>query len=92
LQDLNRKKPNPKNRVPDYIEQAVIAIAIENPALGQIRASLELSNRGVLVLADIGTTATPGATTGVITTGGYVSYNLDYNTAGAYSLVTYVIF
>jgi transposase InsO family protein len=51
LQDLNRKKPNPKNRVPDYIEQAVIAIAIENPALGQIRASLELSNRGVLVSA-----------------------------------------
>ena len=36
LQDLNRKKPNPKNRVPDHIEQAVCAIAIENPALGQM--------------------------------------------------------
>ena len=49
LQDLNRKKPNVKNRVPDHIEQAVIAIAIENPALGQVRASLELGNRGILV-------------------------------------------
>ena len=35
LQELNRKVPNVKNRVPDYIEQAVIALAIENPALGQ---------------------------------------------------------
>jgi transposase InsO family protein len=49
LQEISRKKPNPKNRVPDYIEDAVIALAIENPALGQARASNELNQRGILV-------------------------------------------
>lgn len=51
LQEISRKKPNVKNRVPDYIEEAVINLAIENPALGQVRASYELSQRGVLVSA-----------------------------------------
>lgn len=49
LQDLSRKKPNEKNRVPEHVEQAVIALAIENPALGQLRASNELQQRGILV-------------------------------------------
>jgi transposase InsO family protein len=49
LSDLNRKKPNVKNRVPDYIEQAVCAMAIEQPAFGQLRASNELKLRGILV-------------------------------------------
>lgn len=49
LQEISRKKPNVKNRVPEHIEQAVIDIAIENPALGQVRASLELNRRGILV-------------------------------------------
>lgn len=49
LQEISRKKPNKKNRVPDYIEEAVIALAIENPALGQQRASNELAQRGILV-------------------------------------------
>lgn len=48
LQEISRKKPNEKNRVPDYIEEAVIAIAIENPALGQQRASNELQKRGII--------------------------------------------
>lgn len=51
LQEISRKKPNIKNRVPDYIEEAVINLAIENPALGQVRASYELSQRGILVSA-----------------------------------------
>ncbi|QGN78660.1 Integrase core domain protein [Piscirickettsia salmonis] len=38
-----------KNRVPEHIEQAVIDLAIENPALGQLRASNELLQRGVIV-------------------------------------------
>ncbi len=42
LQEISRKKPNTKNRVPEHIEEAVINIAIENPALGQERASNEL--------------------------------------------------
>jgi len=49
LQEISRKKPIEKNRVPDYIEDAVIALAVENPALGQHRASNELQQRGILV-------------------------------------------
>lgn len=49
LQDMSRKKPNEKNRVPEHVEEAVIALAIENPALGQLRASHELQQRGIMV-------------------------------------------
>jgi len=49
LQEISRKKPIEKNRVPDYIEDAVIALAVENPALGQHRACNELQQRGILV-------------------------------------------
>lgn len=49
LQDLSRKKPNEKNRVPEHVEQAVVALAIENPALGQLRAANELQQRGIMV-------------------------------------------
>ena len=49
LQEISGKKPIEKNRVPDYIEDAVVALAIENPALGQKRASNELHQRGIMV-------------------------------------------
>ena len=49
LQEICRKKPNIKNRVPEHIEQSVIDLAIENPALGQLRASNELNKRGIIV-------------------------------------------
>lgn len=49
LQEISRKKPIEKNRVPDYIEQAIIHLAIENPALGQKRASNELHKQGILI-------------------------------------------
>lgn len=49
LQELSRKKPNPKNRVSEEVEKAVLFIATENPALGQLRASNELKKRGILV-------------------------------------------
>lgn len=49
LQEISRKKPVEKNRVPDYIEDAVVDIAIENPALGQKRASQELHKKGIMV-------------------------------------------
>ena len=51
LQEISRKKPNVRNRVPDYIEDAGINIAIDNPALGQVRASHELSQQGILISA-----------------------------------------
>lgn len=49
LQEISRKKPIEKNRVPAYIEDAVINLAVENPALGQHRAANELQQRGIIV-------------------------------------------
>lgn len=49
LQDISRRQPNEKNRVPAYVEDAVVALAIENPALGQFRASNELLQKGIIV-------------------------------------------
>jgi len=49
LFDANRRKPNPKNRVDEAIEAAVVAYAIEQPAHGQTRTSNELRQRGVFV-------------------------------------------
>ena len=49
LQEISRKKPVIANRVSPEIEQAVIDLAIENPALGQLRASNELKKRGILI-------------------------------------------
>lgn len=51
LQKISRKKPNIKNRIPDYIEQAIVNLAIENPALGQARASNELAKQGIMISA-----------------------------------------
>lgn len=51
LQELSRRKPNVKNRVPEHVEQAVVEMAIENPALGQWRASQALLDEGVIVSA-----------------------------------------
>lgn len=49
LQELSRRKPNPKNRVDPAIEEAVVAIALENPALGQLRVSNTLKQEGIFV-------------------------------------------
>jgi len=49
LQELSRRKPIEKNRVPSHVEEAVVALAIANPALGQRRASQTLQEQGILV-------------------------------------------
>lgn len=45
----DRRRANPKNRVDDVVEQAVLAFALENPAAGQVRVSDELRKRGTFV-------------------------------------------
>jgi len=49
LKEISRRKPVLKNRVAPELEQAVIEMAIENPAFGQVRVSNELTKRGQLV-------------------------------------------
>ena len=44
-----RRKPNLSNRIDPKVEQAVIDYAVEEPALGQVRASNELRKRGVFL-------------------------------------------
>jgi transposase InsO family protein len=49
LQEISRRKPILKNRVEEYVEKAVIDLAIQQPALGQLRASNELKKNGTVV-------------------------------------------
>jgi transposase InsO family protein len=49
LLDANRKKPNNKNRVEKFIEDAVVNFAIEEPAYGQTRVSNELRKKGISI-------------------------------------------
>lgn len=49
LQEVSRKKPNRKNRIEEDVENAVVAMAFENPALGQLRVSNELKKKGIFV-------------------------------------------
>ena len=49
LLDKNRRKPNLKNRTDEKTEAAVIDLAIDNPALGQVRVSNELRKQGVFI-------------------------------------------
>ncbi len=51
LKEKSRRQPNRKNRIAPEIEEHVIALAYENPAYGQVRASNELRKRGVLISA-----------------------------------------
>jgi len=48
---IRSKKPIPKNRVEEHIEEAVVALAIEKPAYGQVRVANELTQGGLFVSA-----------------------------------------
>jgi transposase InsO family protein len=49
LKEISRRKPILKNRVEPEIEKAVIEMAVENPAYGQVRVANELTKRGQFV-------------------------------------------
>src|SRR6476659_2912897 len=49
LREISRRKPLPKNRVEPHIEQAVIEMAVEQPAYGQVRVANELTKRGTFI-------------------------------------------
>ena len=49
LAEISRRKPVLKNRTPPEIEAAVVELAIEQPAYGQVRIANELAKRGHLI-------------------------------------------
>src|SRR5690242_12606863 len=49
LQEISRRKPILKNRTSPEIEEAVVAMAIEQPAWGQVRVSEALKRRGLSI-------------------------------------------
>ncbi len=49
LKEISRKKPIPQNRVPENVEKAVVDMAINHPAYGQLRVSNELKKEGIFI-------------------------------------------
>ncbi len=49
LKEISRKKPVVKNRVAPEVEAAVVEIAFEQPAWGQLRVSNQLKQKGVFI-------------------------------------------
>jgi transposase InsO family protein len=51
LREISKKKPILKNRVPDYVENSVVKVALDYPAYGQVRAANELARQGIMISA-----------------------------------------
>jgi transposase InsO family protein len=49
LQEISRRKPILKNRTPPEVEAAVVALAVEQPAWGQVRVAEALKRRGLSI-------------------------------------------
>ena len=51
LKEISRRKPNLKNRIAPELESRVVALAIEQPAWGQLRIANELAKEGCRISA-----------------------------------------
>jgi transposase InsO family protein len=51
LKEQNRRVPNLRTRIPEDVEEAILAITLEDPSLGQKRVSDMLRRRGIFVSA-----------------------------------------
>jgi len=49
LKEKSRRVANLRNRVPEHVEEAILEIALEDPAMGQKRVSDELRGRGIMI-------------------------------------------
>jgi transposase InsO family protein len=49
LRELSRRQPNLKNRIAAEIERAVVELALEQPAWGQVRIANELAKRSMSI-------------------------------------------
>ena len=47
LKEISRRKPCLKNRIEAHIEQAIVEMATDQPAYGQVRVANELTRRGL---------------------------------------------
>ena len=49
MKEISRRKPLLKNRVEPQVERAVLEMAVEQPAYGQVRVANELTRRGTFI-------------------------------------------
>src|SRR6201985_2969612 len=48
LKEISRRKPCLKNRMEAHVQQAIVELAIEQPAFGQVRIAKQIPKRGLL--------------------------------------------